>query len=213
MSTHVRRARADDAKLLAVTDLLALRSHVNWGAYDLLFTSEQLRLRFLELVTTAEPPTFAHYTCFFVAEVDGKPAGALCGFTEGERVTELWREVKTSTRRTMGISDEEWAEAEARAAPAMACNYVAATGSWVTEWVGVLPEFRRRGVINALLETILDEGRRTGHTVAEIAVLIGNEPAQRAYEKAGFVAFEDVFNLDFERAMRAPGVRKLKQTL
>lgn len=117
MTTRIRPARAEDAAFLAVTDLIALRGRVNWGMYDVLFDSEDLRLRFLETMGTAEPRSFIHYSHLL------------------------------------------------------------------------------------------------GHSVANVAVLIGNDAAQRAYEKAGFVAYADVCHPDFERAAQAPGMRKLRRPL
>ncbi len=214
MSTAIRRARPEDGPFLASTGLIASRGHVDFGIFDLAFPdSEELRLRYLERMSVNGRRSFHHYSRFLVAEVDGAPAAALCGYTEAE---EIWQAMEVARQQVLpglGISDQDWDAARLRMAPALTCPYPPAAGAWSVEWVGCLPEYRRRGLVNALLEAILDEGRRTGHTLAEIAVLIGNEPAQRAYEKAGFVAYEDVCHPDFERVMRGPGMRKLRRML
>ncbi len=211
--TTIRPARTEDAGFLAVTDLIALRSHINWGTYDLLFDSEKLRLRFLERMVTAEPRCFIHYSHFLVGEVDETPAAALCGYTEGDQIAMDLRAAVGPVLRSLGISEAEQAAREERIAPWQTCPYDAAPGEWVIEWVGALPRYRRRGVVHALLEAVLRRGRDTGHHFANVAVLIGNDAAQRAYEKVGFVAYKDVRHPDFERAARAPGMRKLRRPL
>ena len=40
--------------------------------------------------------------------------------------------------------------------------------------------------MRVLLEEILAAGRRRGHRQAQISILIGNTPAERAYEQVGF---------------------------
>jgi hypothetical protein len=52
-------------------------------------------------------------------------------------------------------------------------------------------------------------GRERGHTQSQIAVLIGNTPAQRAYESAGFRVADEKRHPDFERAIGSPGIRRL----
>ena len=57
---------------------------------------------------------------------------------------------------------------------------------WIVENVGTRPDLRRRGLVGALLERALERGRERGFAKAQISCLIGNDAAQRAYEKAGF---------------------------
>ena len=216
MNVRIRPATAADAAFLAITTLIASRSHVNWGIFDVLFPrSEELRLRFVERMVTAEPRSFHHYVHFLVAEVGGQPAAALCAFTEDARIWDDLQQARTSVVRALGIDEDEWAAAEERAAPAraLAASASAPIGAWEVEWVGTLPQYRRRGLVNGLLKAILEKGLRTGHSLAEVSVLIGNYPAQRAYEHAGFVTYEDYCSPEFEVLMRAPGGRKLRQML
>jgi ribosomal protein S18 acetylase RimI-like enzyme len=86
-------------------------------------------------------------------------------------------------------------------------------GAWVVEHVATKPEFRRRGLVERLVQETVERGRRQGATVADIGVLIGNEPAQRAYEKCGFEVVDEVRNADFEAAYGSPGARMLRRGL
>ena len=84
-----------------------------------------------------------------------------------------------------------------------------AEDAWVIEWVATRPEYRGKGLVHALLHDILDPGRERGHAQAQIAVLIGNTPAQRAYEGVGFRVADEKTHPDFERAVGSPGIRRL----
>jgi translation initiation factor 4G len=75
--------------------------------------------------------------------------------------------------------------------------------------VATIPEFRRRGLVDSLMGEILDAGRIRGHRVAQLTILIGNVPAQRAYEKAGFRVLDEKRHPAFEAALGAPGFMRM----
>lgn len=85
--------------------------------------------------------------------------------------------------------------------------------AWVLEWVAARPEFRRRGLVRALLEHTLETGRRAGHRTAVIGILIGNEPALRAYQKVGFRLCDERRRREFADRMGAPGTAQLRLEL
>jgi ribosomal-protein-alanine N-acetyltransferase len=57
--------------------------------------------------------------------------------------------------------------------------------------IGVWPESRRRGVGGALLGAVLEAAARRGAVEAVLEVRASNLPAQRMYERFGFVAVGD----------------------
>jgi hypothetical protein len=59
---------------------------------------------------------------------------------------------------------------------------------------------------------IMQRGRDTGATVSDISVFIGNDAAQEAYEKAGYVAIAEKRDPAFEAVYKSPGVRTLRRT-
>jgi ribosomal protein S18 acetylase RimI-like enzyme len=69
------------------------------------------------------------------------------------------------------------------------------------------------GILTRLMSSILERGRGRGATTAEISVLIGNDSAQRAYEKAGFVVAAEARDADYEATFGCPGVRLLRMAL
>jgi len=63
------------------------------------------------------------------------------------------------------------------------------TSMWYIGTVGVLPEFRRRGVARQLVIATLDMMRARGGTRARLGVIDGNTPAQALYRSLGFVEY------------------------
>ena len=70
-----------------------------------------------------------------------------------------------------------------------------------------------RGVAQLLLQTVLEEGKKQGHTVAQINMYIGNEPALNLYQKCGFEVIEESRDADFEQTIGSPGMVSLARTL
>ena len=216
MELRIVDARPEHAQFLARVILIAHRSHLERGLWDFLVGgSEAECLRFLEALTTTSQPHWAHYSTFIVAEVDGQPASALGGYFEAELGTETAfiisavREASGVVGRTEEDSIAGWQRAGSIAH--VAPEHV--PEAWVIENVATLPEFRRRGLADRLLAEILDKGRRRGATTADVGVLIGNDPAQRAYEKAGFAVIGEKRHPEFEAVYKSPGIRSLTRAL
>ena len=80
------------------------------------------------------------------------------------------------------------------------------TDLWVVGTVGVLPEYRRRGLARKLLEASLELMRERGATKTMLGVIDGNFPAYTLYEDMGFEQYSGMFELDarFEAPVAAP---------
>jgi translation initiation factor 4G len=115
--------------------------------------------------------------------------------------------------QALGRSEEEDAAGWQRAGSIVHCTLEHLPGAWIVENVATLPELRRRGLADLLLAEILEKGRTAGASVAEIGVFIGNDPAQRAYEKAGFVVVDEKRHPEFEDVYKSPGIRLLRRSL
>jgi ribosomal protein S18 acetylase RimI-like enzyme len=83
----------------------------------------------------------------------------------------------------------------------------------VIEHVAVFSEFRCRGIVTALLREILDRGRERDYRRSELNMLIGNTPARRAYEKAGFIAVEERTDEEFMRIFSTSGMLRMYREL
>jgi RimJ/RimL family protein N-acetyltransferase len=68
-------------------------------------------------------------------------------------------------------------------------------------------------LVQALLGQVLSAGKAGGYSRASITFLIGNEPAERCYAKAGFTFAEEKRHPAFEALTGAPGFRRFAQAL
>ncbi|WP_407119619.1 hypothetical protein [Bradyrhizobium sp. LMG 9283] len=71
----------------------------------------------------------------------------------------------------------------------------------------------RPGLVQALIVHALEKGRSAGFARATISFLIGNDAAERAYTKAGFVFAEEKRDPAFEAIIGAPGFRMFARTI
>ena len=80
------------------------------------------------------------------------------------------------------------------------------TDLWVVGTVGVLPEYRRRGLARKLLEASVELMRERGATKAILGVIDGNVPAYALYEDMGFEQYSGMIEFDalFEEPVAAP---------
>ena len=210
MSVKIRRGKADDAAFLARVMMLASRGHLPRGVWDLIAGgSEKNCLDYLRRLALTEPVSLCHYSSFIVAEHDGCPAAALCGFDPRAGGWQLLAEAMKQVQREKGWTQADENASAHRTAPVWQCTFDTLEGAWVVESVATAPEFRRRGLAASLMAEVLEMGRARGHRMAQLTILIGNTPAQHAYEKAGFSVMDEKRHRDFEAALGAPGFMRM----
>jgi ribosomal protein S18 acetylase RimI-like enzyme len=210
MSVKIRRSKADDADFLARVMMLASRGHLQRGVWDLIAGgSEQNCLDYLRRLALAEPVSLCHYSSFIVAEQDGHAAAALCGFDPRAGGWQVLGDAMQNVQRQLRWTPADEKASADRTAPIWHCTFDTLDGAWVIESVATLPEFRRRGLVDALMAEILGTGRAHGHGIAQLTILIGNVAAQRAYEKAGFRVRDEKRHRDFQVALGAPGFMRM----
>ena len=214
MDVKLVEARQDHVPFLAWVMLTAFRSHLERGMWDFFVGgTDDKCLPFLEALAVTETRHWGHYSNFIVAEVDGRPASALCGYFAAECGGPALERGVTEASRAIGRTEEDDRAGWQRAGSIAHCNIERADGAWIVENVATLPEFRRKGLVDYLLLEILGRGRSRKAAVAEIGVFIGNDPAQRAYEKAGFAVVGEKRHPDFEAVYKCPGARLLRRAL
>jgi translation initiation factor 4G len=216
-ATDVRIVEAgpEHIPFVAWVVMAANRSHLPKGMWDLnLGGCEDEVLRYLELMADTETVHWGHYSLFLVAEVDGVPAAGMCGFFENEYGARSVMAGASEVNEKTGRSPKEIAAGWERAKSIMGLYVMPhEPGAWVVEHVATKPEFRRRGLVERLVQATVERGRERGATTADIGVLIGNDPAQRAYEKCGFAVVDEVRNAEFEAAYGSAGARMLRRRL
>lgn len=209
----IRPATAGDARFVAWTIQAAMRSHLKKGWFDIMLARPEAEcLEFVQRLVLAETPSWWHHSLFLIAEVDGKPASALCRFRAGDGYP------LSEKAMTEVVASYQWSEAEVktmwqRGAYAFTCILPGDDNRWTIENVATRPEYRGRGLVGTLIEHALGEGRRRGYSEAQITFLIGNEPAERAYAKAGFTFEAEKRHPDHEAACGSPGLRRFKRKL
>lgn len=210
MNITVRRSRPEDAKLIAWCMLMAGRSHLKIGILDLMISQPEAKcLEFLEMLTLQGPRHMSYYTEFLVAEVDGNPAGALTAYDPVTNGEVTMAEPMAAVIKKMGLTEEDMAPGRKSIEAFLTCHVDFAPGAWVVEHVATRPEYRGMGVISKLLQAILDEGRKQGFRLAQVAFYIGNIPGERSYKKAGFTYFDEKRHPAFEKEIGCPGLVRM----
>ena len=77
---NIRTAKVEDAEFIAWAILESSRAGKKHGLFDLIFAPSNDIGMSLQKLITHEIKTICHYSNFLIAEVEGKPAGALCGY-------------------------------------------------------------------------------------------------------------------------------------
>ena len=209
---NIRDANEGDLDFIAWVQLCASRSHVPVGVWEYLNAQdEQQTLAFLRRMASTDLPHWCHWSLFQIAEVDGTPAAAMCGFDPVTQGMGPLGQVMPAVLTESGVVlDQDYMR---RVGTLGMCTSDFADGAWVIENVGTKPEFRRRGLVHALIEATLDRGRGLGFNLAQISVFIGNEPAKQAYVKAGFEVKDSKRDPTFEAELGFPGMERMLQPL
>ncbi len=85
------------------------------------------------------------------------------------------------------------------------------SGNWTVECLAVLPEYRGQGVGEKLLEALAHRGIQKGHQTMGISVTMGNQAAEKLYQKAGFRPYITYWESYFEGQF--PGTIKYSKPL
>src|SRR5262249_38588449 len=97
------------------------RSHCEQGWFDIVLNRpEGLCLEYLRRLTLTSTPSWWHYSRFRVAEVDGRPAAALCAFRAGDGYP-LSQAAMVEVARSLAWSDDEQAAMWSRGAYMFTC--------------------------------------------------------------------------------------------
>lgn len=210
----VRDATSADVDFIAWVMLTASRSQLDRGIWEYLYDlDEASALRFLRQVTVTDEIHLFHHSLFMVAEVDGEPAAAMCGY---DPPTQGFGVLGTVMPRVLGELDLRVDEVEmARRSDVLLSGFPPdpAEHPWIIENVATKPGFRRLGLVDQLLCAQLDRGRDGGYHHAQISVFLGNEPARRAYVNAGFESIDEQRSDGWAEEIGCAGVEVMLQPL
>jgi ribosomal protein S18 acetylase RimI-like enzyme len=208
MAVTLRPAEPRDAEFLGWASVAAARSQLERGWFDIVLRRDEgFLVEFAKCLALAAARSWWHWSIFRVAEVDGVVAAAMCGFGDASYYRASAAAMAEASDR-MGIDEREQAQLWPRGAFIVSAS-TSEPGAWTIENVATARDYRRRGLVQALIGNELRVAREAGFERAQISVFIGNTSAEHAYEKAGFKFAEEKRAADFEAALGIPGTRRL----
>lgn len=213
MAHSIRPAREHDADFLAWAILIAARSHLAKGWFDIVLEGpEASRLDYLRRLTLTPTRSWWHFSRFLVAEQDGIPVAALSAFPASDAYP-LSQQAMAEVARELGWSDAAQQAMWQRGAYIFACTLESGDDAWAIENVATLSAYRGRGIACELLKQAVAEAERNGAPRVQITFYIGNDAAERAYAKAGFKFHDEKRHPNFEAVTGAPGLRRYVRDL
>lgn len=213
MTMLLRPAAPEDSGFIARNIMASQRGPRERGWFDVaLGWPEPQCLDFVAEVATAATRSWWHVSHFMIAEVDGEQAAALCALPASGTGAAA-RAAVAEVAEKAGVSASELAAIFRRGAYSSGCWVQGGEGDWLVEHVASLPAYRGRGLVQALIAQAISAGRAHGFGRASISFLIGNDPAERCYAKAGFVFAEERRDAAFEALTGAPGFRRFARSI
>lgn len=213
MAARIRPGRPEDADFIARTILLAQRGPRPFGWFDIALAQDEPNvLDFLRKLAVAKPRSWYRVSQFLVAEVEGRPAAALCAMPSSE-TRDTMRAAIEEVARDTGMSGPDLTAIFVRGAYARPCWIQGNDEDWLIEHVASQPSARGSGLVQALIAHALASGKAGGFSRASITFLIGNDAAERCYAKAGFAFAEEKRDPAFETLTGAPGFRRFVRAI
>ena len=212
----LREATEDDVDFLTWVMLTASRSHLERGIWEYLNDQGEAETRtFLRALALTETVHIFHHSLFLVAEVDGVPAAGMCAYDSSTQGFGVVGSVMPGASAAAGVrtDDPEFGRRLGVMMEGFAHKVELPPVVWTIENVATKPEFRRRGLVDALLTEHLARGRARGYTHASIGVYLGNEAARAAYRKAGFEVVSTALSDGWAAEIGCPGTELLLQDL
>ena len=166
----IRTATKEEAAQIAELFMLA------WPIEEILesngLTYEQLHESMTAIAAAEE--TIYSYENTIVAEVDGKVVGAMCAYDGAD-----YQRLKLPIVDLLG-ADSGFAQLKETEA-----------GEFYLDSVGVLPEYRGRGIASSLFEAQYERAASLGHKVAGLIVDVDKPQAEALYARLGFTYLDD----------------------
>lgn len=214
MAVMIRKGNSHDAEFLAWVMFAASRAHLARGLWDLIIGRDEAGcLEYLKRLALAEPRSLYHYENFLIADVDGTPAAALCSF-ETDGAWSITGDAMANVQHDLGWTSADVVASYQRVGPIWAhCMPPDIGADFGIESVAARPEYRRRGLIQALIGEALRNGSEQGYSLAQITTYIDNTAAQSAYEKAGFHSLDEKRCPEVQQILGVPGFVRLVREL
>ena len=180
----VRQATKKDIPFLAKIILMAETSGHELVSYKKMFPISDSEL-LSGFEATLDNEQFGHgltYETFLIAELDGKPGAAACGYIEGEHGSS--NHLMTGALMT-GFPTELIIAGYKKNAEFKEIQINKTPGTLQIDSVATLPEFRGKGLFKLIFEEHCKAAEAEGCNQVEIQVWSGNQGAISTYKKLG----------------------------
>ena len=213
---NLRHATVGDIPLLAQVEYEATLPPFNQCFWDELVEHTQTpTLKFIEAMLKADASLWGNVNDFWVLEENDVPVAAAAGYVPDlddyrplrlSKLDAIAQILGWSAQTTEMFRDRYFQFWSDHPKPPFLAPYA----PWVIETVAVLPDKRGRGLGEALIERILEQGRAQGHSHAGIMVINGNERARHTYEAVGFQPYQAFYSQYFQQLFQLdfPGITK-----
>ena len=167
---RIRNANKAEAAQIAELFMLA------WPVEEILESNGLTYDELLASITlaAASEETIYSYENTIVAEVDGMVVGAMCAY-DGADYQRLKQPIVDILGADSGFAQLKETEA----------------GEFYLDSVGVLPEYRGRGIASSLFEAQCERAASLGHKVAGLIVDVDKPQAEALYARLGFRYLDD----------------------
>jgi ribosomal protein S18 acetylase RimI-like enzyme len=214
MVHNIRRAAPQDASFIAWTVLTAARSHCPRAIWDVILgDDENFEMEYLTALASTSAIHNVRTDCFCIAEIDGFCAAALGGYDPREFGSQSLIKGVEEIKVRLGLQRPSDDHRKAVSDEIRSCVPEDYKQAWRIEYAATRPEYRGRGLMTDLVQRQMDEGRLKKLPYAQINIFIGNEPAQRIYEKLGFRIIDQKLNETFQKEIGSPGIARMLCTL
>lgn len=170
MDYIIRKATQKEAAQIAELFMLA------WPVEEIMESNglsyEQLHESITAIAAAEE--TIYSYENTIVTELDGKVVGAMCAY-DGADYQRLKQPIVDVLGADSGFAQLKETEA----------------GEFYLDSVGVLPEYRGRGIASSLFEAQCKRAASLGHKVAGLIVDVDKPHAEALYTRLGFTYLDD----------------------
>ena len=165
MDVIIRQALKEEASQIAELFMLA------WPVDEILESNGITYQQLHESMTgiAASEQTIYSYENTFVAECDGRIVGAMCAYDGAD-----YQRLKQPVVDILG-SDSGFAQLKETEA-----------GEFYLDSVGVLEEYRGRGIASRLFAAQIDRAKALGHKVVGLIVDVDKPKAEALYSRLGF---------------------------
>ena len=170
MDMIIRQARKEEASQIAELFMMA------WPVDEILKSNQISYDQLLESITltAASEETIYSYENTLIAEIEGKVVGAMCAY-DGADYQRLKQPIVDALGADCGFAKLKETE----------------EGEFYLDSVGVLPEYRGRGIASRLFEAQCGRAASLGHKVAGLIVDVDKPQAEALYARLGFVYLDD----------------------